>query len=129
MVRLVAAVIAGFVLWSAVWIAAQRVVVSVVPEAFGEDAEIASTGVLLLFLAVSVVDSLVSGWVAALVAKDTAGRAVPILAAGLLGTGLVFEIGGWGLAPAWYHVVFLLLLVPATLAGARLRAAAKGQDA
>ncbi|MBE0567622.1 MAG: hypothetical protein IH621_16825 [Krumholzibacteria bacterium] len=128
MARLVAAVIAGFVLWSAVWIAAQRVVVSVVPEAFGEDAAVASTGVLLLFLAVSVVGSLVSGWVAALVARESAGRAVPILAAILLGTGLVFEIGGWSLAPAWYHVLFLLLLVPATLAGARLRAAAKGLD-
>ena len=32
-----------------------------------------------------------------------------------------WKIGIWKLLPAWYHIVFLLLLVPATLLGARLR--------
>ena len=122
--RLVLAVVVGFVVWSAVWIAAQQILVAVNPTAFEADNAVSSTGILLLFLMVSVVDSLVSGWVTALLARGSAMRAAMILAGVLLLAGLVFEIGGWGLAPAWYHIVFLVLLVPATLAGARLRPAA-----
>jgi hypothetical protein len=38
-----------------------------------------------------------------------------------LGLGIFFQSQAWQLMPLWYHVPFLLLIVPATLLGARLR--------
>jgi hypothetical protein len=122
MSRIVLAVIVGFVVWSVLWITAGRTIVSVMPDHF--DAETRATesaSVLLLLNFVSVVVSLVAGWTAAHLARRRARRAARILAGLLLLVGLVVEIGGWGMTPAWYHIVFLVLLAPATLAGARLR--------
>jgi hypothetical protein len=47
---------------------------------------------------------------------------VRALAALQLALGLVFEILFWDMTPVWYHVVFLALIVPATLYGGTLRA-------
>jgi hypothetical protein len=119
---MILAVVAGFVLWSILWIAAGQIVQAVNPEAFGPDgASVDSDGILVLFLVVAAVISVLAGWVAALLGKERGRRAVMILAVLLLATGLAFEIGGWGLAPAWYHLIFLGLLVPLTVAGGNLR--------
>lgn len=123
--RLVLAVVVGFVIWSAVWFAAGQVIMSTMPDYFHPETQAtSSSGILLLFLLVSVVTSLVAGWATALLARSAANRAASILAGILLAVGLTVEITGWSLAPAWYHIVFLVLLVPVTLAGARLRPAA-----
>jgi hypothetical protein len=39
----------------------------------------------------------------------------------LLGIG--FEASAWNLMPVWYHLVFLALIIPATVMGGRKRAA------
>jgi hypothetical protein len=39
----------------------------------------------------------------------------------LLLMGIGFEVSAWQLTPVWYHLVFLVLLVPAVLYGGRLR--------
>jgi hypothetical protein len=120
--RIVLAVIIGFVVWSALWITAGRTIVSVMPDHFDATTRATdSAPVLMLLIFVSVVVSLVAGWTAAHLARRRAARAARILAGLLLLVGVVVELGGWGMTPAWYHVVFLVLLVPATLAGARLR--------
>ena len=43
------------------------------------------------------------------------------LCAVLVILGIGAETMSWGLLPVWYHLVFILLLVPATLLGARRR--------
>ena len=47
-------------------------------------------------------------------------KAAWTLAIILLAVGLGVEISGWDTTPAWYHIVFLVLIVPSVLLGARL---------
>ena len=120
--RIILAAVAGFVLWSALWLVAGLVVLAVVPDAYGEDGRtVTSAGILLVFILAAVVISLVAGWLATLVGRDGGRRAAMILAVLLLLVGLGTEISTWSYAPVWYHLVFLGLLVPATMAGAALK--------
>ena len=120
--RIILAAVAGFVLWSALWLVAGLVVLAVVPDAYGEDGRtVTSAGILLVFILAAVVISLVAGWLATLVGRDGGRRAAMILAVLLLLVGLGTEISTWAYAPVWYHLVFLGLLVPATRAGAALK--------
>ncbi|HUF51451.1 MAG TPA: hypothetical protein VMN60_11485 [Longimicrobiales bacterium] len=80
------------------------------------------TAALLWYIAFSVVLSVAAGYVAAAAAgMGNAARAAGILAALQLVLGIGVEVSSWGLTPVWYHVVFLALLVPATVYGGRLR--------
>lgn len=51
---------------------------------------------------------------------DRAMTAVWWLAGVQLALGIGIEASAWSLTPVWYHVVFLGLLVPATVYGATL---------
>jgi hypothetical protein len=82
------------------------------------------TGALLGYIAYSVIVSVISGYVTARIAA--AMRAVHILAAIQLLLGIAIEGSGWELAPAWYHIVFLALLVPAILFGGQLARSRSG---
>lgn len=122
MARTILAVIASFILWSLLWLAAGMVVTAVAPEAYGDDGRtITNNATLLLFIIVALVISVVSGWLATLMGRDSGRRAAMFLAVLLLAVGLVVEIAGWTYTPVWYHLVFLGLLVPATMAGAALK--------
>jgi hypothetical protein len=50
------------------------------------------------------------------------GRTILAVVVGivLLIVGLGVEIAGWGRTPVWYHLVFLALLIPGVLVGAKL---------
>jgi hypothetical protein len=120
--RIVLAVIAGFLLWSILWFVAGQVVLAIEPDAYGPDGRtVTNSALLLLFVIVALVVSVVSGWLAALLGRDGGRRAAMILAGLLLAVGLVVEIASWAYAPVWYHLVFLGLLVPATMVGAALK--------
>jgi hypothetical protein len=118
--RTILAVVLGYVLWSGLWVALGQILVTIKPDLFLEDGSAAGSGVHFVFLVYSVVLSLLAGMVAALIAYPKPMTAACILAGALLLTGLGVEIASWSLAPAWYHIVFLALLVPATCGGARL---------
>lgn len=120
MKRVVLAAAAGYMLWSVLWIGFGQAMIAALPSHFGEHGASTHPGVLTAFLAFSVGISLAGGALAARIAKAAPLRAGRILAGALLATGLLVELGGWGLAPAWYHIVFLALLVPATCGGTRL---------
>ena len=96
--RIVLAVVVGFLVWTMLWITAGRTVVSLLPDHFDAETHATeSSPVLLLLIFVSVVVSLVAGWTAAHLARKRAARAARALA--------------------------IVLLAPATIAGARLRSA------
>lgn len=117
------AVVAGFVAWSVIWFGGTTAVQSAFSSRFNTDQSTSDVLVLGLLLALSVVCSLVAGYVTALVARNSWRAMAWVQATVLLAVGIVVEVGMWKLLPAWYHIVFLLLLVPATLFGARLRRA------
>jgi hypothetical protein len=128
MVRAFLAVVVGYLVWTALWLGGNAAF-------FGEAARVVDAGVpftaagpLAGLLAQSVVCSIAAGLAAAAIAKQRARAAVLVLAALLLATGVLVQIGVWPFMPVWYHLTFLALIVPASILGGRLvgRAAAPG---
>lgn len=124
--RAIGAVFAGFLLWTVLWLGFGAALGAAMPEAAAPGQPVTSPGVLVAFLAYSVVISTVSGYVCAAIRGPRPMPSVWILALVLLAVGLGVEIAGWALTPVWYHLVFLTLLVPATVWGGGVRARSKG---
>lgn len=122
--RAIGAVVGGFALWSVLWLGAGAGIGAAFPDAVEAGQPVTSTTVLLLYVAASVVISVLSGYVCAAVRGATPMKSVWVLALVLLAVGIAVEIGGWAFTPVWYHLVFLALLVPATVWGGSLKAGA-----
>lgn len=119
MVRKILAVIAGYLAWSVLWLVSNSSATAVSPGSFGDDGS-TSAGMLLVFLALSVVFSLFAGWLASTIARSTRGPAVwtGVL---LLVTGIPVQLGFWSVIPLWYHLPFLAFLLPAAYLGGSIR--------
>lgn len=132
MVRIILGVVAGFIAWSILWIGSDQVLMSLSPGWYGahqlgmEKAMVNTTEftadatILVLHIVRSITISIVSGYLAAVIAGEN-NRTALILGALLLAFGLMVQIMVWNYMPVWYHAVFLLLLVPMTLLGAKLK--------
>jgi len=120
--RVVLGVIAGAVLWAVLWVGGTGAARAALPELLDPARRLDHAGALLGFIVYSVVLSVAAGYLAAAVAATRAMRAVWILAVLQLAIGVAVEISYWELMPVWYHLVFLALLVPATVYGGRLKA-------
>lgn len=116
-------IIIGYVVWTIVWLAGNAGLsgAGLIPRASGVRVEgwVSLTALLVL----SVVASLGGGYMARTIAKT--GLAPVILGVLLLLTGIAVQWGSRDLMPVWYHVVFLVLLMPLTLLGARQSAAGR----
>jgi hypothetical protein len=120
--RIVLAVIVGFVLWTILWVAAGQIIAAIAPDAFPEERASDATGLMILFNVLSVVFSIVSGFAVAKIGRAAPMRSAWALAIVLFVVGLVVEITGWGRTPVWYHIVFLILLIPGVMIGAKIGA-------
>jgi hypothetical protein len=118
------AVVAGFVLWSVLWLCYNQLLLKagVLPSDLTQP--LTAPMPLLLLLGGSVVFSIVSGYVAAKIAGVPAMMTALVLGILLLATGIFFQLKTWHLIPIWYNVIFLLLLIPMTFAGARMHSPA-----
>lgn len=121
--RVVLGVLAGAVLWAVMWVGGTGAARAALPELLDPAQRLDHVGALLGFIAYSVVLSVIAGYAAATVATTNAMRAVWILAVLQLAIGIAVEASYWELMPVWYHLVFLTLLIPATVFGGRLKAA------
>lgn len=119
--RVVAAVAAGAIAWFLLWTGGNWVAQSTFPDIVDPTRRLDHVGALWGFITYSVLASLVAGYTTAAVARSAAAMAVGLLATVQLGLGIFFEVSYWDLMPAWYHLVFLALIVPATVYGGRLR--------
>jgi len=108
-------VIGGFVAWTMIWLGANAALrtAGLLPPADAAP----PTGGLVLLIIVSVVASGVAG---AISSRLSGRRATAVLAGVLLVVGVAVEFSLGRLLPLWYHLVFLALLIPATLAGAAM---------
>lgn len=112
------AVVAGFATWSVLWLGGSPQVLKLFPGALQKDGSVRHIGALLATLLFAAVVSLVAGYV---VTRVSAGANLPlILGVVLLLVGVMVQRQYWKLMPLWYHVIFLALLVPATVLGASL---------
>jgi len=119
----VLAVVAGYALWTIIWLGGGRALLAAFPDALPagdvEAQTIESTPYLASALVLSVVCSLAAGAICRIGGTRWLTSAI-VLAALLLLTGIGVQLGSWELMPVWYHLAFLALLVPVTLCGARI---------
>jgi hypothetical protein len=119
--RAIGAVAAGFVLWSVLWLGFSAGAQVGFPELIDPTQPLTHTGVLLAYIGASVLVSVASGYLCAAIRGGRAMDTVWVLSILLLVVGAIAEISYWRFTPIWYHLVFLALLIPATVLGGRLR--------
>ena len=132
MLRVILGIVVGFIAWSILWIGSDQLLITLSPEWYGahqlafQKAMFNKTEftpdstILIVHLVRSVVISIMSGFLAAVIAKGN--RNAPLgLGILLLAFGLLVQFMAWNYLPLWYHVVFLALLIPMTLLGGRLK--------
>lgn len=132
MLKIVLGVVAGFVAWSILWVGSDQVLMTMSPNWYGAHQlgfEKAYTNqepfdpvptILGMHLVRSIIISLASGFLAAFIAGENR-RSPLILGVILLLVGIAVEAAAWNFAPAWYHLAFILLLVPSTVLGGKLK--------
>ena len=131
MVRIVLGVIAGFFSWLIVWFGSEKILSTIWPEGFGAhqrafEAAVknggpftAATSLLLTHIVLGSIVSVMSGFLAALVAGGNP-RAPLVLGFLLLALGVVKVVMSWAYVPIWYQVIFTALLIPMTIMGGKL---------
>ena len=118
MIRAVIAVVVGYVAWSGLWIGGSALFFTEASRMVERGEPFTQTRPLLGALGQSVLCLIVAGAIAGRIARRKARGASGVLGALLLLTGIAVQASVWSLEPLWYHLAFLVLLVPATLVGA-----------
>lgn len=121
MMKIVLGLVSGFILWSVIFVGGEALLRMVSPALVAPQDAVYfdSTGILLGYLLRSIIASIAAGWLAAAVARD--GKSTPlILGIVFLIVGLIVQISAWSVLPIWYHLVFLILLIPMTVLGGKL---------
>ncbi|HJR64972.1 MAG TPA: hypothetical protein VJ802_00980 [Gemmatimonadaceae bacterium] len=124
--RTILAVLAGAVVWAVLWVGGTQAAQAALPSVLGVGQPVTDAGVLVGLIVYSVVLSTLAGYVTATIAARDPMRAVWALAVLQLVLGIGFEASAWNLTPVWYHIVFLALIIPATIYGGRLRVRRRG---
>ena len=116
------AVAAGFILWSVLWLGLNQLLLVLGVMSATTTQPVSDTAPLVLLLVGSVLISLLSGYVTSRISGVEWALPAGALGVLLLATGVFVQLKLWYLIPLWYHLIFLLLLMPMTILGARLRA-------
>jgi len=131
MARMIFGVIAGFIVWSILWVGSDAVFGLISAdwgktstefrEAVANKTPYAlSATVLIALLVKSFIVSIISGFICALIARENAKSTV-VLGVLLLLFGIFIQISHWDYMPLWYHIPFLILLIPMTVLGGKFR--------
>ena len=132
MLRIILGAIVGFIVWSVLWVGMGSVLSLISPDWYGKilnefNAAVASNApyaldwkIVVWLLIQSMIVSLISGFIAALVAKENV-RSTLLLGILLLLFGIFIQSMHWNYLPLWYHIPFLLLLIPMSFLGGKLR--------
>ena len=123
MLKIILGVIAGFIVWSVLWVAGDAVL-RTVWTSYDESVKTMnlSFSMLIMPLILSVIVSIISGYIAALIARENT-KSPLILGIILLIVGVLVQMSVWEQIPLWYHLTFLILLVPMTILGGKLKTA------
>lgn len=130
MVRIVLGVIAGFFAWALAWFGSEKILSVIWPQfgahqrAFQAAIEnggqfTADTGALLTHIVLGSIVSVMSGFLAALIAGGNQ-RAPLVLGFLLLALGIMKAVMSWPYVPIWYHVIFTAILLPMAILGGKL---------
>ena len=114
------AVTAGVLLWGLLWNLGTARLAELFPADLAGVERIESTSLLLLMAAYSALLSSAVGWLAARIGGESAFIATLVLSVVNLAIGSLVQTIYWAMMPLWYHLLFLALILPATLLGGRL---------
>lgn len=132
MLRMIFGIVAGFVVWTIMWIGSDQLFRIISPEWIGAQQDAIELAIansehymqeptlLFIHLSRAILISIFSGFVASFVASENFKTPL-ILSIVLLAFGLLVQITFWHYFPLWFHIVFLAVLIPTTLFGGRLR--------
>ncbi len=121
MLRSILAVIAGNIVWTILWLAMNAVLAGIHPQIADGKTRIESVSLLLFILVYSVVISVVAGYITALIARRNEIAHTVALGILQLAMGIFFQSQAWNLLPIWYHLSFLILLIPGNVFGGLIR--------
>lgn len=131
MARIILGAIAGFIVWSVLWVGSDAVF-SLISADWGKTSTdfrdavagnkpyALSSTVLIALLIKSFVVSIISGFITALIAGENT-KSTFVLGVLLLLFGIFVQISHWNYMPLWYHIPFLILLIPMAILGGKLR--------
>ena len=114
------AIIAGYAVWTIIWLSGSFMLRTVGVLPTDTSARIDSPGALSILIGISILCSIAAGLAAAAISRGSSNYPSLILAFLLLLTGIGVQWSVFQLMPMWYHIVFLALLIPMVLVGARL---------
>ena len=115
--RSIPALVSGYVLWTVLWL--------------GGNASLRAAGLLpsdptqpvlaplplFVLIGLSLVCSLLGGYVAGVVSRSSSMWTIALLGVLLFATGCFVQSTVWRLMPLWYHLIFLGMVIPVTLVG------------
>ena len=121
MLRSVVAIVVGFLLIGALAMGTDMLVMQAFPSAFNEAGRTSDMSLLMLMAAYVAVYAILGCYVTARLAPNRPMRHALILGALGLIMNIAATISLWDTAPAWYHILNLLLVMPYAWIGGRIR--------
>ena len=121
MLRSIVAIVVGFVLIGALAMGTDMLVINAFPAAFDEAGRTQDLSLLMLMAAYVAVYAITGCYVTARLAPNRPMRHALILGALGLAMNIAATVSLWGTAPAWYHILNLLLVMPYAWIGGRIR--------
>lgn len=131
MLRIILGAIAGFIVWSILWVGSDAMFMAIFSsyreylEGFNnalitkQPFEINLT-ILFLTLIKSFICSIIAGLITAIIAKENTKSTI-LLGILLLAFGIFIQSIYWNYLPLWYHLSFLILLLPMSFLGGKLK--------
>ena len=131
MIRIILGAIVGFIIWTILLLSSDAIWMALSPDWFGKhQAELqsavtnktpfmADSAILLIAVIRSAILSLITGFIAALIAKENFISPL-LLGIFLLLFGSLVSFAAWNNVPVWYHFGILLPLIPLTILGGKL---------
>ena len=121
MLKLILGIIVGFIVWTLLWLGGGILNKMIEPNNVpNPDLSNITTSYLMIKIALSIVCSLIAGFIAVLISKELKLTSF-ILSILLLLVGIIVEVAIWNYVPLWYHILFLGLLIPTTILGGKLK--------
>ncbi len=132
MVRIILGAIVGFIVWTFLLLGSDQIWIALSPDWYGRHQTdfglavtnktpfTADTAVMIIAVIRSAIFSLVTGLIAALIAKENF-KSPLLLGVFLLAFGCFIHSMILNNVPVWYHILILLPLIPLTILGGKLR--------
>jgi len=121
MLRIILGVIIGFIVWTSIRLGGNDIVIKIAPSiAPNADFSSVPTSFVIILFVLGLISSLTAGFIAVLISREQS-KTTLILGGLLLLVGIFFQAMAWNILPLWYHLLFLISLIPMTILGGRIR--------